>query len=191
MITTEDVEVSKLYSFRVKVKYRYSFGGSDTIWVVPSERFYYPEESTIKANFFGDMAFNLANKADNYLLDDNTLIMEKDEYTINSTIFRLKGEDFLHLIELKSDKAPTTKSCSRDSDCIDFISSGHCKSSDSKCYYNISEPKIDKKIFTQFEGAPLNEIKGIEITSDAAEEVFITEDLTNKGYCGSVPFLRL
>ena len=166
MITTENIEISKLYSFRIKTKYRYGFGGSDTIWVVPSERFYYPEESVVKASFFGDMAFNLKNKAESYTLKDKTLSMKRGNYGVNSTVFDLGG-DFLHIIEFKSDKGSSTKSCKRDSDCIDLDPTGHC--SNSECHYNRIEKTTSNQSLELSTESVVSEIKGIELTSAMAE----------------------
>ncbi|MFA5743962.1 MAG: hypothetical protein WC936_04005 [Candidatus Nanoarchaeia archaeon] len=139
MITIENVDVSKYYSFRLKAKYRYSFSGNDDIIIIPSENFYDPETEKQSISFFGDMGFNLANKATSYSLANETQKMEKGNYFIDSSVFELKNGDFLQLIKLNSTKPAISKSCSTDSDCTSIASNAYCDTVNSICNYTLAE----------------------------------------------------
>jgi hypothetical protein len=139
MVTTENIDISKYYTFRLKTKYRYSFSGSDDIIIIPSEKFYAPVEETESVNFFGDMGFNLENNADSYLLSNETLNMKKGNYTVNSSIFELNNGDFLHLVKFNSTKPLLAKSCNSDSDCAAIISDSNCNMLTRVCNYAVAQ----------------------------------------------------
>ncbi|MDD4353003.1 MAG: hypothetical protein PHN56_00955 [Candidatus Nanoarchaeia archaeon] len=175
MVTTENIDISKYYSFRLKTKYRYSFSGTDDIIIIPSEVFYTPTVQSESVSFFGDMGFNLENTADSYALSGETLNMEKDKYLINSSVFDLGNDDFLQLVRLKSNMPLLTQECSQDSDCPLIIPNVYCNE---KCYYTEKVQDAQGTGFTF--GA--NALPAVTYLVDKDDFILKSEDLT-VDYC--------
>lgn len=178
MITTENIDISKYYTFRLKTKYRYSFGGSDTIYIIPAEQFITPTY-TEEVKFFGDMGFNQDIVADDYKLIDDTLKMTRDDekYVINSTSFKLRGGEFLHYLEIQSNKPEATISCTSNNDCGEDNS---CE--DSICKTNELIPTTSTETLSI--GAGFTNLNKYEFTLDKGESIAFDiekEDVCDKG----------
>jgi len=150
MMTTESIDVSKYYTFRLKAKYRYSISGSDDIIIVPSEKFYTSVDTSQEVKFSGNMGFNFEKNSDTYHLQDETLIMNRAAYSVNSSIYKVfnpNANNFLHLVAFSSSMAPKTFSCTSDSDCtsekILLANNGFCIQG--LCNYNMTYETVSEK----------------------------------------------
>ncbi|VVB75441.1 Uncharacterised protein [Candidatus Tiddalikarchaeum anstoanum] len=117
--TTEQVAISKYYTFRLKAKYRYSFSGSDNILVVPNPENF--DTSTYTPGLmWGDMK-PYWNYMGSYTTPDSRTLRISKNNTVLESYFRNMGEatnTFLHVVNL-TNYNPTNRyvSCSADSDC--------------------------------------------------------------------------
>jgi hypothetical protein len=196
MTTTESIDVSKYYSFRLKAKYRYSFSGTDNIIIIPSEKFYNPSTEPQAVSFFGDMGFNMENKADSYSMSNETQKMTKGNYFVDSSIFNLKNGDFLQIVKLNSLKAPLTKSCTVDSDCDSIATNSYCDTVKGICNYTKSEYVTTTTPLTKIADLAkvnLNMEKKVGITKDSKiiSTVLNSSNLCSKGPLTAYLFLHL
>ncbi len=106
MQSTDPVNISKLYFFRLKTKYRYSLAGEDDILVVPNPESIPEEEETEVSNIGGNMLPLASTKQpDSCSIDANTdtksISFSHDNIVLESEIKELYKEDkFLQIISV-------------------------------------------------------------------------------------------
>lgn len=111
MQTTEEIEISKYYTFRLKTKYRYSFTGDDEILIVPNPESFNVDGASNYGLVWGDMSplWGYEAEPNSYTLTNNELTMNSGDlqlssYYRNLSNYRNDRNDFtfLHIVGLKN-----------------------------------------------------------------------------------------